>query len=49
MEIVLKSKYAFSPELASKLKEDLAAQEKSPGEIVGLDFDPFLNAQDVGD
>jgi hypothetical protein len=31
------------------LKEDLAASKKSPGEIVGLDFDPFLNAQDIAE
>src|SRR5690348_509159 len=37
----------FSKEIVRGLKEDEAAAEKSPGEIVGLDFDPFLNAQDV--
>lgn len=37
----------FSPELRRAMAEDLAAAKKSPGEIVGLDFDPFLNAQDV--
>jgi hypothetical protein len=34
--------YAFSPELAGQLKEDWAAQAKDPGDIVGLDFDPFI-------
>ena len=28
------------------MREDFAAQAKAPGEIVGLDFDPFLNSQD---
>ena len=35
----------FSPELYRLLREDSAAQAKA-GEIVGLDFDPFLNSQD---
>jgi hypothetical protein len=44
----IKSKtFAFSEELKSQLKADEAAAAKSPGEIVGLDFDPFLNAQDL--
>jgi Protein of unknown function (DUF3828) len=33
-------------QLARLLKEDVEAAAKSPGEIVGLDFDPFINAQD---
>jgi hypothetical protein len=37
---------AFSPELAAALKSDVDAQEKVTGEIVGLDFDPFLFSQD---
>ncbi len=36
---------AFSPELYQALKEDSEAQAKAT-EIVGLDFDPFLNTQD---
>lgn len=36
----------FSPELVRQLKEDRDAQDNSPGEIVGLDFDPFLYSQD---
>jgi hypothetical protein len=36
----------FSAELLRRLKEDSEAQAKTPGEIVGLDFDPFLNSQD---
>ena len=36
----------FDPPLLKALKEDAEAARKSPGDIVGLDFDPFLNAQD---
>lgn len=36
---------AFSPELARLLREDSAAQAKCE-ELIGLDFDPFLNSQD---
>jgi len=39
----------FSPELLRGLKADMAASKKSPGEIVGLDFDPFLNSQEMPD
>ncbi len=50
LEVALKTHAAhFSPELTKRLKEDFAAAAKSPGEIVGLDFDPILNAQDYGD
>ena len=46
-DIVLKYKSdSFSPELLRQLKADSAAQAKARGEIVGLDFDPFLNTQD---
>lgn len=38
---------AFAPTLRKALAEDLAAEKKASGEIVGLDFDPFLNSQDV--
>ncbi len=40
-------KDSFDPPLIKKLEEDEAASAKSPDEIVGLDFDPFMNAQDV--
>ncbi|SRR5487761_48224 len=40
---------AFSPALFRALKEDSEAQAKASGEIVGLDFDPFLNTQDPCD
>jgi hypothetical protein len=36
----------FSNELRRLLREDRAAQEKSPQELVGLDLDPFLYSQD---
>ncbi|HUN58157.1 MAG TPA: hypothetical protein VMU41_08580, partial [Candidatus Binataceae bacterium] len=46
-ELALKQRNSdFAPQLAAALREDLAAQAKSPDEIVGLDFDPFLNSQD---
>ena len=38
----------FDPPLLRALKIDAEAQSKSP-DIVGLDFDPFLNAQDFDD
>ena len=38
---------AFSPDLKRALMEDRKAQEKVKDEVVGLDFDPFLNSQDV--
>ena len=37
----------FSPALMSALRADIKAQSLNPGELVGLDFDPFLNAQDI--
>jgi hypothetical protein len=36
----------FSPVLVRSLRGDFEAQSKANGEIVGLDFDPFLAAQD---
>jgi len=44
---VQQKKSSFSAELYKQLKEDSDAQAKVKDEIVGLDFDPFLNAQDV--
>ena len=40
----------MSAELARRLKEDRAAQDKVKGESVGLDFDPYIsgNAGPVG-
>lgn len=40
---------AFSRELRQRLAEDSAAQAKVKDLIVGIDFDPFLNAQDFAD
>src|ERR1051325_600832 len=37
---------AFESSLVRQLKEDSDAQAKVSGDIVGLDFDPFLAAQD---
>jgi Protein of unknown function (DUF3828) len=46
-DYALKYKSAiFTPVLRQKLIADEQASAKSPAEIVGLDFDPFLNAQD---
>ena len=50
LEVTLREKRSsFSPELVKGLKEDLAASKKSREEVVGLDFDPFLNAQDIAE
>jgi hypothetical protein len=49
LEVALREKRSsFSAELVKGLKEDLAASKKSPDEV-GLDFDPFLNAQDIAE
>ena len=37
----------FSRDLYQALKNDSDAQSKAQGDIVGLDFDPFLNTQDT--
>lgn len=48
LEIAIREKPgSMSTELVKALNEDLAAAAKNPGEIVGLDFDPVLNAQDM--
>lgn len=39
----------FRPELARALRADLAASAANGNEVVGLDGDPFLNAQDPCD
>src|SRR5262245_49278557 len=36
----------FAAPLLKQLDEDLAAQEATPGDVVGLDFDPLTNAQE---
>ncbi len=40
---------SFSSKLAEALGEDADAQAKADGDLVGLDFDPFLNSQDPSD
>ncbi len=46
-DLVLKYKgHTFSAELFRALRDDSRAQARVQGEIVGLDFDPFLNTQD---
>ncbi len=46
-DIALRTKAVlFSKELAKALREDSQAQAKAHGEIVGIDWDPFLNSQD---
>jgi hypothetical protein len=50
LEVALREKQSsFSAELVKALKNDLTASKGSPEEVVGLDFDPFLNAQDMGE
>lgn len=39
----------FSPVLLQALKEDSQAQSQAKGELVGLDFDPFVGSQDPAD
>ena len=39
----------FGSELVTALRADSVASAASPGEVVGLDGDPFLNAQDACD
>ena len=39
----------FSEKLIRALREDSEASKHSPGEIVGLDWDPFLDSQDPYD
>src|SRR5205807_3501027 len=48
-DLTLKRSSNFSQEILRGLAEDAAAQRKSPQLIVGLDFDPILNAQDFAD
>lgn len=38
---------AFDPTLATALADDADAQSRADGESVGLDHDPFVNAQDT--
>jgi hypothetical protein len=44
----LKSKrWPFSAAIVTALRADQEAQAKTPGDVVGIDFDPYLNAQDT--
>lgn len=46
-DIAIKQKsILFSTDLLKALTEDADERSKAKGEIVGLDFDPFLNTQD---
>lgn len=48
--LVLKYKSSsFSPELIRALRIDSDAQARSPHELVGLDSDPFVDAQEYAD
>lgn len=47
LKSVLKDRASsLTNELLRALKQDYDAQSRSPDDIVGLDFDPFLNSQD---
>lgn len=48
VKVFKNSKFTFSSELQRELKDDHDFAAKFPGEIVGLDFDPFFNGQDMG-
>ncbi len=39
----------FSPEIRRGLEKDRAEQDKHPGELWGLDFDPIVSGQDPAD
>jgi len=45
-EVLALRPHLFTLELRKMLHDDAVAASKNPGEIVGLDFDPFINAQD---
>jgi hypothetical protein len=45
-EVLTLKPQVLAPELRQMLKEDVEATSKNRDEIVGLDFDPFINAQD---
>jgi hypothetical protein len=45
-QIIQQRPAVLAPELSQMLAADREAQKEAPGDIVGLDFDPFLNAQD---
>lgn len=39
-------RWHFNPSLVTALRADSTATVANPGEVVGLDMDPFLNSQD---
>lgn len=39
----------FAPALLQALKDDAEAQARASGDIVGIDFDPFVGGQDPAD
>lgn len=48
-EVLTHKPALFAPALVRALRADMQAQTQAGGEISGLDFDPFLNAQDPCD
>jgi len=46
MRAIRERRTSFGADLAAALRADSAASSQSPGEVVGLDGDPFLNSQD---
>lgn len=46
MRALRDTRWHFNPALVTALRADSAATVANPGEIVGLDMDPFLNSQD---
>ena len=50
LRVALRRKRAnFSSQVIRRLHDDARAAARSPGEIVGLDFDPVLNSQDFAE
>lgn len=46
MRALSDARWHFAPALKAAMRADRKAAEANPNEIVGLDMDPFLNAQD---
>lgn len=40
-------RWSFSAAIVTAMRADEAAQAKTPDDVVGIDFDPYLNAQDT--
>jgi hypothetical protein len=45
-QVIQQEPTVLAPELSQALTADRQAQNKEPDDIVGLDFDPFIGAQD---